>query len=64
MSYQKLDGTVRNDYRFMKDGSYTDRDALPRKIRRSGVAGKVRSGKVCVACGTVRSVTNKCECNS
>lgn len=64
MSYQTLNGTVRNDYRFMKDGAYTDRAAIPRTIRRTAKTGTVRSGKVCIGCGMVRSVTNKCECNS
>lgn len=66
MSYQKLDGTVRNDYRFVKDGSYTDRNTLKRNIfgRKGFVEKKVRTGNVCVSCGMVRSVTNKCDCNS
>lgn len=64
MSYQDLQGTVRNDFRFVKDGSYTDRAAAPRPMRRAAKHGQVRSGKVCIGCGTVRSVTNKCECNS
>ena len=63
MAYQKLNGTVCNDFRFVKDGSYTDRNALPRGFRRSGPA-PARTGRVCIACGMVRSVTNKCECNS
>jgi len=64
MSYQDLNGTVRNDFRFMKDGAYTDRAASPFKFGRSKQVQTVRSGKVCPGCGMVRSVTNKCECNS
>jgi len=64
MSYQDLNGTVRNDFRFMKDGAYTDRAAIPRTIRRTGTAGTIRSGKTCPSCGMKRSVMNKCECNS
>jgi hypothetical protein len=64
MPYQTLNGTVRNDYRFVKDGSYTDRAALPRTIRRAASSQTVRSGMTCPSCGMKRSVTNKCECNS
>lgn len=64
MSYQNLQGTVRNDYRYLRDGSYTDRAAAPRPMRRAAKISTVRTGPVCIACKTIRSVTNKCECNS
>lgn len=63
MSYTTLNGTVRRDFRYVKDGSYTDRAALPRGFRKAGNVQE-RTGKVCVGCGMVRSVLNKCECNS
>jgi hypothetical protein len=64
MSYQTLNGTVRNDFRFVKDGDYTNRPAIARTIRRAGKNVTVRSGQTCPSCGMKRSVTNKCECNS
>jgi len=64
MSYQKLDGTVHNDYRFVPDGTYTDRNSRPFSFGKKGSEGKVRKGTVCPSCGMVRSVMNRCDCNS
>lgn len=51
---------------FHKTGEYNNREANVRKGFRKASATDRNNlrGKVCPGCGTTRSMTNKCECNS
>jgi hypothetical protein len=60
--YQLLSGEKRLDFRYKRDGSYTN---CPNK-RRGSCPEPVpeRKGKKCPSCGMFRSLANKCFCNS
>lgn len=50
------------DFRYFRNGEYSNRSAIPRTIKRSKIKIE-RTTKTCPSCGMKRSSNNKCFCN-
>lgn len=61
--YQDLSGAKHLDYRYNVKGEYHNFPSASKPFRKASKQDPKR-GRVCVGCGLVRSVTNKCDCNS
>jgi hypothetical protein len=62
--YQDLSGTKKFDYRYLRNGEYTDEQFDRKLLRRKEIKRSSGFGTVCISCGISRSRSNKCECNS
>ena len=64
MFYNITEQKMKNDFRYIKD-EYSNRNAAEFKgFRKAKKDRNDLRGKVCAGCGLVRSMMNKCDCNS
>jgi hypothetical protein len=62
--YYTVSGDKKVDYRFHRDGSYDNIVVEDSPLRRRKKEKTIRRGGICPSCGLMRSVSNKCDCNS
>ena len=64
-TYRTLDGAVRTDFSYSRNGTYRRPEPSDHPYRRKARTDRTDlRGKVCPSCGLTRSMMNLCDCNS